>query len=113
MLHASPTGFFFISISYTLIGMTSTPHAHPCFIPFTTRLISPHRTVLRDSGILAVSVTRDTSPIHTLWIMQRGVVKRLATKLGKRKRLCLSCMVDPRSGKDGHPDSLCSVVRVG
>lgn len=66
MLHAPLTGFFFINALYTLIGMTSTPHVHPCFIPFTTLLISPHGTVFRDSGILAVSITRGTSPIHTV-----------------------------------------------
>ena len=56
----SPTGSFSTSVLYTSIGIPSTPHARPRFIPFTTRLISPHRTALRDSGILAVSITLGT-----------------------------------------------------
>ena len=31
--------------------------------------------------------------------MKRDAVKWIATKLGKRGRACLSCMVDPRSGR--------------
>ena len=56
----SPTGSFSTRVLYTSIGIPSTPHARPRFIPFTTRLISPHRTALRDSGILAVSITLGT-----------------------------------------------------